>query len=123
MSADPVNPEEKHRLSYLTVAQMFRLDIACQQIKRAFGGYPYLVGSVLTRPDFRDVDLRLLMCERRGSTDLVVEGRRLRFLNAAISEWIATTTGLPIDFQFQDEAEWDEYDSQTRHPRGLIGDE
>lgn len=115
-------PEAKHRLSYLTVSQMFRLDIACQQIKRAFGGYPYLVGSVLHRPDYRDVDLRLLMCERRGSTDLLAEGRRLQFLNAAVSEWLASLTGLSIDFQFQGEAEWDEYDGEARHPRGLMSD-
>ena len=87
---------------------------------RRSAGYPYLVGSVLYRPDYRDVDLRLLMCEARGGTAFTAEGTQSRFLNAAISDWLRSVTDLPIDFQFQTETEWDSYDG-LRNPMGLAG--
>jgi len=34
---------------------------ACRPIAAAFGGTTYLVGSVLQRPDFRDIDIRLIL--------------------------------------------------------------
>lgn len=107
--------------SYLTVPQFHRLNWACFPIRQAFGSPPYLVGSVLRRADFRDVDLRLLMCDARGGTDFEAEPARLLLLNCAISEWLSRSTGLPIDFQFQTEAEWDRYEDEhmMRNPMGV----
>src|SRR4051812_8055359 len=57
-------PRPKHRtkICYLGVPAIFKLDLACMNLYQAFcvggkyGGI-YLVGSVLERPDFRDVDV------------------------------------------------------------------
>lgn len=48
------------RFNYLGPAEMLRLDTACAPIRDAFDAHPYLVGSVLDRPDYRDVDVRLV---------------------------------------------------------------
>jgi hypothetical protein len=105
--------------SYLTVPQFYRLNVACHPITKAFHCPPYLVGSVLHRPDFRDVDLRLPMSVERAGTDFEVSGPRLKLLNVAISDWLAQMTDLPIDFQFQPEDEWVTYDGEMRNPMGL----
>lgn len=104
--------------SYLTVPQFHRLSWACEPIRKAFLSPPYLVGSVLQRPDFHDVDLRLLMCYPRGGTDFQVEGAQRLLLGCVISDWLAAATGLPIDFQFQTEAEWDA-ETGPRNPMGV----
>lgn len=83
------------RASYLQVRQMYVLNLACQPIRDKFGGL-YLVGSVLTRPDYRDVDIRCMLDDEVDFA-IVHSG----FMNAAISDWLAARTGLPVDFQFQ----------------------
>jgi len=88
------------RHTWLTVPELYRLSTACVPICEVFGRPPYLVGSVLARRDYRDVDLRLILDDddfARRFPDRI----SLRFLNALISEQLARTTALPIDFQFQ----------------------
>ncbi len=51
--------------SYLSVPDFQRLNWACRPVTEAFGHPPYLVGSALTRPDFRDIDLRLILDDDR----------------------------------------------------------
>ena len=99
---------EKHRASYLTVCQQFNLNVACRALSD-FGFGTYQVGSSLSRPDFRDVDLRCILSDDEYDQMVFETGapgqRRLKFLNVAVSEWIAARTGLPIDFQFQRQTE------------------
>lgn len=89
----------KTRMSYLHVHQMYALELACIPLQRAFGNV-YLVGSVLTRPDYRDVDIRVMMEE----VDFVrtTWSDRHELLRAAITVWLQQRTGLPIDFDFQE---------------------
>lgn len=115
MTAKP----RKRSASYLTVPQFHRLNWACIPITKAFGCPPYLVGSVLERPDYHDVDLRLPMDPKRAGTDFEMAGPRLLVVNCAISDWLAQITRLPIDFQFQTEEEWATLDGETRNPMGL----
>lgn len=88
------------RHTWLTVPELYRLSTACVPLCEVFGRPPYLVGSAMVRRDYRDVDLRLVLDDDEF-------GRRfpdrpsLLFLNALVSEQLARTTGLPIDFQFQ----------------------
>jgi hypothetical protein len=93
---------DKHRVSYLTVSQAYNLNCACQPVA-SIGYGTFHVGSSLTRPDYHDVDLRCILPD--DEYDRMFESDRgdqfLAFLNTAISEWIASRTGLPIDFQFQ----------------------
>lgn len=91
--------DEKHRASYLTVPQQYNLNIACRPLNR-FGYGCHHVGSSLTKADYHDVDLRVLLPDDEFDTMFKVGGR-LELLNAAISEWMHARTGLPIDFQFQ----------------------
>lgn len=95
------------RSSFLTVSQQYDLNVVCRPLARLFGYGVYHVGSSLERPDYRDVDLRCILAndefDRMFADD--ENGNRVKFLNVAISEWVQARTGLPIDFQFQREAE------------------
>lgn len=64
--------------------------------------YPYLVGSVARAEPWRDVDVRLMLTSAEYDR-LTYCGQRLQALNVAFSLWGQRATGLPIDFQFQDE--------------------
>lgn len=101
MSANPVN--------YLTVAENASLKLAAEAIDRAFpSAYGvYHVGSSITRKDYRDVDVRLILPDAEferlfGSGDHHPARLDFWFLVCwAISEWMQKRTGLPIDFQIQ----------------------
>lgn len=103
------------RTIYLRVDQVRRLDHWCHVLALSFGRTAYLVGSVLERPDWRDVDVRLI------APDEVVQ--RLPMdrldLNMLLSEWGQRQTDLPIDCQLQTSDEAAEYDG-TRNPRGFL---
>lgn len=116
--------------SYLSPPDLHRLDWACVPIRRAFGAPPYLVGSALTRPDFRDIDLRLILDDEVVERMFGLEGhffqgntdRARLLLNIALSDLIARAAGLPwpIDFQIQSmsEANTPENDGM-RNPMGV----
>lgn len=95
------------RSSFLTVSQQYDLNVVCRPLAVLFGYGVFHVGSSLERADYRDVDLRCILSndeyDRMFAGDK--EGKRVKFLNVAISEWVQSRTGLPIDFQFQREAE------------------
>ena len=82
----------------------------------AFG--PYLVGSATERSDYRDVDIRVLMDDRRF--DSLFRGRleAVRFVNRAFSVWGQQETGLPIDFQVQRQTE---ANAEFTKPRNAMG--
>ena len=119
--------------SYLSPPDMHRLDWACSPIRRAFGVPPYLVGSALTRPDFRDIDLRLILddavVERMfgaegtyGTPEHPTPHRLQLLLHIALSDLIAKAASLPwpMDFQIQSmtEANVPEHDG-VRCPMGV----
>lgn len=76
-------------------------------VDQAFGHVPYQVGSSLTeKRDWRDVDVRLLLPDTEYAElfgDPVNAGRDSKLLiwNMAWSALGTKITGLPIDFQFQ----------------------
>ena len=89
------------RGSYLLLSDFERLEEWCRLVRTVFDGEtPYLVGSVNTTPDFRDVDLRLILRDAvydRWWSDPV----KVRLVNRAVSIWGQQETRLPIDFQVQ----------------------
>jgi hypothetical protein len=117
--------------SYLSPPDFLRLNWACRPIKEAFGTYPYLVGSVLTRPDYRDIDLRLILADDTyaamfGDMDGDPIGHRKRrptllLLNIALSDLIQRSANppAPIDFQFQSMTEANVPEHGMRNPMGL----
>lgn len=111
----------RRRASYLTVSQQYSLNVACAPIAKVFGYGLYQVGSSLERKDFRDVDLRCIMPNDEFDKMFFDDpnGKKLRFLNVAVSDWIAARTGLPIDFQFQREAEANKEFTGQRNAVGI----
>jgi hypothetical protein len=98
-------------MSYLTPAQFALLNDACIPVAEAFESSPYLVGSATERPDFRDVDLRMILTDEEF--DHWFGGRVLLWsmVCQAISHYLRNVTGLPIDFQIQRMTE-----ANTKHP-------
>jgi hypothetical protein len=116
--------------SYLSPPDFHRLNWACQPIRAAFGEPPYLVGSVLTRPDYRDIDLRLILDDdvfeaMFGPIDGLITRRRtapaLLLLNIAVSDLIAKAASAPapIDFQFQSMTAANVPEHGMRNPMGI----
>jgi hypothetical protein len=109
------------RSTYLVQSDFDRLESWCQMVRVIFGRShgPFLVGSVLERPDFRDVDLRVIMNDE--DFDAVFRGRpeAVRFLNRGLSVWGQQETGLPIDFQVQRMTEANAEYSGRRNAMGV----
>lgn len=115
---------QRTRASYLTVAQQFDLNHACRMLRMS--GYSvYLVGSVLYKSDYRDVDVRAILEDAEYdfmfvNTNPNEHRNRLLLLNVALSGWLSARTGLSVDFQFQRCTEANaEYPTQERHALGI----
>lgn len=96
--------------SYIPASAQFALDAASMAINSAYDGYGvFLVGSCLDHNDFRDVDVH----------ETQVLRPRWQVQCLALSAWLHTLTGLPIDFQFQKISVANErFDGEQRVPLG-----
>lgn len=100
---------ERTRACYLGPVQRHRLEAAVAPINEAFDSMCYLVGSCLTRPDYRDVDVRLILDDgdfmRLFGFDLdQAHGRATALwtsLAVTYSRDLSALTGLEVDFQIQ----------------------
>lgn len=110
--------EQRRRACYLSPPDFKRLDWACERIRDAFGEPVYLVGSVNERPDYRDVDLRLILDDdvvermfgadgRFGTSAQPTPCALRQLLNVALSDLIEAMANppAPIDFQIQSMSE------------------
>ena len=106
---------------YITRPQFWVLDEACKSIRAAFPSFgPYLVGSVMERPNFRDVDVRLILMDDRYDR---LGDAQWGFFGFVTSRHLAAVTGLPIDFQVQRHTEAAAaYGDKFRTPLGLRGE-
>ena len=91
------------RATALSPTEMLRLDGWAEALTWTFSEGLYLVGSVLTRRDPRDVDVR---CRIPDDDPLLADKDRLRVVNVALSVWAQQATGLNVDFQFQSMSEF-----------------
>lgn len=93
------------RATYLLLTDFERIEEWCQKVRRIFAGVGhvgvFLVGSALTRADYRDIDLRLMLTDETWDTGRWSDPVRTRYVNAMFSTWGQRETGLPIDFQVQ----------------------
>lgn len=110
----------------LSPRQMHLLDSACVPLRREFPGFgPYLVGSAMTgerSAGTRDVDVRHIMGDDEYAALVAAVGiTGVRFLGIAVGEYLASITGLPIDFQFQQQAAANDgrHPSTGRNPLGV----
>lgn len=106
---------------YLSPPELHRLDWACLPITQAFDRPPYLVGSVLTRPDFRDIDIRLILADDVVQRMFGDHPRARLLLNIALSDLIAKSANAmrPIDFQIQSMTEANVPEHGARNPLGV----
>jgi hypothetical protein len=97
------------KANHVGAPAIFALQTECREIARAFDSYGiYLVGSALERPNWRDVDVRLIMGDADFAAvfpDAAPGGHefdpRWSLLMVAISGHLSKRTGLPVDFQMQ----------------------
>lgn len=102
------------------------LDEFGHQVWAAFGHMPYLVGSALERKQWRDVDVRLILpddeYERMGLGDPKYSHHNGKWVSLvlAYSALGKAMTGLPIDFQIQQQTDANEQYSKPRSALGAI---
>lgn len=119
--------ERRKKANYVGAPAIFALEVACQEITRAFNvSYGcYLVGSCLKRPDWRDVDVRFILADDEferlfpGAMPCWEQDPRWLLLTVSISEHLSKLTGLPIDFQFQQQTHANEKHDGERHSIGM----
>jgi hypothetical protein len=116
---------------YIGAPACFLLEREGHHLRKAFcdpdGPYDglYVVGSSLERPDWRDVDVRLMLSDENFAKLFPDAGRSWEFdprwllMTAAISRHLSVVTGLPIDFQFQPTTHANEMHHGPRNALGL----
>jgi hypothetical protein len=111
---------------YIGAPACFALELACRDICEAFNGYGcYVVGSVLDKPDWRDVDIRFIMKDEDFAKLFPNAGQhwehdaRWLLMTVSISEHLSKITGLPIDFQFQPQTHANDRHKGKRSAIGL----
>lgn len=97
------------------------------QVWAAFGTPPYHVGSSLTQKSgWRDVDVRLILPDEAyealglGKPNLPRQSGKWVALCLAFSALGKQMTGLPIDFQIQQQTRANE-EYPREHPRSALG--
>jgi hypothetical protein len=119
--------EPRKKASYIGAPACFALELALQQVCEAFaGGFGcYIVGSALERPDWRDVDVRLIMTDDEFAREFPNAGRHWEhdpkwlLLTVSISQWLSKQSGLPVDFQFQPQTHANKMYPGIRHAAGI----
>ena len=120
------------KASYVGAPAVFRLEQACQQLNDAYK-HPiwfmgiFRVGSSLERPDWRDIDVRMILADEyfehlfpnasdRGAWEF---DPLWLLLTISISGWLSQVSGLPVDFQFQPMSHANERHKGRRDAIGL----
>jgi hypothetical protein len=126
---DDVLPPKRKKSVYVGAPACFSLELACQPINRAFGGFGcYLVGSALERPDWRDIDVRYIMTDEEFAAEFPAVNMAAHnwefdpkwiLLTTGISAYLSKASGLPVDFQFQPQTHANERHKGPRNALGL----
>ena len=107
------------RTDSLTTVELHYLDQACVDIWKAFGSFPYLVGSAGEGGAYRDVDVRLMLDDEEYAATCPTQ-ERWALLSLAVSAYLSERTGLKVDFQIQRTKEANEkYGNKRRNPLGV----
>lgn len=103
----------RSRSTWLTTYDLHRLDLAVAPLRRLCPGI-YLVGTVMSSPDWRDVDVRMIMADDEFDATFANSLLWEVFCLTATS-WLRSETGLPIDFQVQRQSEANEKHKGVRN--------
>lgn len=101
--------------------QAMYLDLFGRIVHDAFGTFPYLVGSATQGKQWRDVDVRLILDDEEyarliGDIRQEAANPRWQALNMAFAALGKHITGLPIDFQIQQQTDANlKFPKQQRH--------
>ncbi|RUM06892.1 hypothetical protein EFR84_11230 [Rhizobium chutanense] len=119
--------EKRKKASYVGVPAIFELQMACHVLVKAYGASIYHVGSSLERPDWRDVDLAMILDDEAfqrefpnaplHSASWELDPKWL-ILTVALSKWLSEKSGVPVDFKFQPRTFANERHSGPRNPIG-----
>jgi|SRR6185312_1428668 len=121
----------RRKVSHVGAPAIFALELSCQHINAAFGGYGcYLVGSCLERADWRDIDVRFILSDAEFevlfpdvdisfNSALLEHDPRWLLLTTSITNWLRAQTGLPVDFQFQPQTFANVRHHGARHALGM----
>lgn len=112
------NNPERHRSTDLTTVQLHALDHAVLLVNRGLGTpSTYLVGSVLTDRNHRDVDVRTMLDDEEF--DRLFPSVQLWGLFCyLVSRWLSAEVGLPVDYQVQKTSIANERHHGMRNPLG-----
>lgn len=102
---------------YLSTTELHRLDAAVASLRGLSNGI-YLVGSVGERPDFRDVDVRMILADDDFDRLFRHSPELWSVFCYAVSRMLGADTGLPVDFQVQRQTEANEKHSKPRNHLG-----
>lgn len=122
--------EPRKKASYVGVPAIFELTLACHLLIRGFGNHTiYHVGSSLERPDWRDVDLVMIMPDEAFAAEFPgapqhsaawEHDAKWLVLTCALSKWLSDKAGVPVDFKFQPRTFANEKHTGPRNPIGLL---
>ena len=124
-----MSDEAKTYAHYLGVTQFLELRFAAAIVKGVFRSSfgIYLVGSAMTRKDWRDVDVRHIIgddeFEDRFGEFIEPYDRNhfLRAFNLGVSEWMRARCHLPVDYQVQPITKANELYPSPDNPRNGLG--
>lgn len=122
MEAPCADAPRKSRRCHLSTLELHELDEACRPFLDAFGELPYLVGSAMQCPDFRDVDVRLILPDEEF--DALFAGRKAFWglFSRLGATYLRAKTGLPVDFQVQRQSQAnDKFGDLAKTPRNPLG--
>ena len=110
----------KPRVTLLTTIELHTLDVACAPIRSAFGRPPYLVGTagVGDATSYRDVDVRLILDDDQFA-EVCPDKARWELLCLCIGTYLRERTGLPVDFQIQQQTAANAKHDKPRNPLGM----
>lgn len=125
-SVDQASPKPRKKYNYIGAPAVFALELALRHVNEAFGCVAcYIVGSTLERPDWRDVDVRMIMDDEDFAKNFPdaeqhpEHDAKWLLLTVAISEWLSKQSGLPVDFQFQSQTHANDQHKGTRNAAGF----
>jgi hypothetical protein len=117
------------RANYIPAPHFFNLNQACRVLVDAFGAHIYLVGSAIERREYRDVDVRCILPDEDfdrlfpGLSGNPSRDALWSVMCSAISLQLSQHSGLPVDFQIQQQTECNTWSSgRPRHALGLFLD-
>lgn len=101
-------------MSALSPRQMFLLDEACKPIAEGLGT-PWLVGTSGVRGPYRDVDVRVMLADKKyKKLQKAIGDEGIYLMGLTMGQYLAERTDLPIDFQIQQMSA-----ANAQHPGGM----